>query len=47
MEVQEKQIKIYKLPNGRIPYLEWFYKLKDQRAKQKIEVQIGRLRLGN
>ncbi len=40
-------MKIYRLPEGRIPYLEWLRKLKDERARQKIQVRINRVRLGN
>lgn len=47
MEATEKQIKIYRLPEGRVPYLEWLHGLKDQRARQKIQARLGRVRLGN
>jgi putative addiction module killer protein len=47
MDAAEKQVRIYRLSDGRVPYLEWFRRLKDQRAQQKIQVRIGRVRLGN
>ncbi len=47
MEVIEKQVRIYRLPNGQVPFLEWISRLKDRRAKQRIQVRIARLRLGN
>ena len=47
MEATEKQLRIYKLSESRIPYLEWLRSLRDQRARQKIQVRILRIRLGN
>jgi putative addiction module killer protein len=47
MDAQERQIRIYRCRDGREPYLQWFSKLSDQRARQKIQARIGRIRLGN
>ncbi len=47
MEVTEKQLRIYQLPDGKVPYLRWLKSLKDVRARQKIQARIGRVRLGN
>jgi putative addiction module killer protein len=47
MEARERQVVIYAAPNGRAPYLDWFESLRDQRARQKIEARIARVRLGN
>jgi putative addiction module killer protein len=43
----EKDVRIYRRPDGRIPYLEWLQGLRDQQAKQRIQARIGRVRLGN
>jgi putative addiction module killer protein len=40
-------VRIYATAAGRAPYLDWFGALRDQRAKQKIDARIGRVRLGN
>lgn len=45
--VPEIQIRIYQLSEGKVPYLIWLDKLKDQEAKQRIQARINRLRLGN
>lgn len=47
MDTPEKQLRIYRLPGGRIPYLEWLQELRDRRARQKIQARLGRVRLGN
>jgi putative addiction module killer protein len=47
MEARERQVRIYVAPDGRTPFLRWLTTLRDQRAKQKIEARIGRVRLGN
>jgi putative addiction module killer protein len=43
----EKEVRIYQLPQGRVPFLDWLRSLKDQQARQKIQARIGRIRLGN
>lgn len=43
----EKQIRIYRLPQGRVPFLEWLRALKDHQARQRIQARIARVRLGN
>lgn len=47
MESIEKQLRIYRTADGRIPYLDWFYALRDEQARQRIQVRLGRVRLGN
>src|ERR1043165_7266661 len=47
MEARERQLLIYRTRNGRVPYLEWFASLSDQRTRQKIQACLGRVRLGN
>ncbi len=47
MDTREKRLLIYQLQDGRVPLLEWLRGLRDQRARQKIQARIGRVRLGN
>jgi putative addiction module killer protein len=47
MEARERELRIFRTFDGRIPYLEWFNGLRDRRAKQRIEARLARLRLGN
>ena len=44
---REKTIRIYRDSRGRCPYLDWFVALRDNRAKQKIQARLARVRLGN
>jgi putative component of toxin-antitoxin plasmid stabilization module len=47
MEVRERELRLYLMPDGRIPYLEWFDRLRDSDARQRIDARLARLRLGN
>jgi len=47
MESTPKDIKLFVTKNGKRPFLDWLKDLKDQRAKQKIQIRIDRLSLGN
>lgn len=47
MDNVERQVKIYRTPDGQCPYLRWLQGLRDDEAKQRIRARIGRLRLGN
>lgn len=47
MEVIEKSLRVYIDQNKRIPYSEWLRSLRDDRARQKIQVRLARVRLGN
>ena len=41
------EVRIFALKNGREPYTEWFKRLKDKRAQARIDVRIARVRTGN
>lgn len=43
----EKEILVYQLPNGRMPFSEWFDELRDRNAKFRIARRIDRVALGN
>ena len=47
MEASKRQIEYYQTADEREPYTEWFDALRDREAQQRIDVQIGRVRLGN
>jgi len=47
MPVVEREVRIYRTPDRREPYSLWFDRLRDVRAKQKIQARIARIRLGN
>lgn len=47
MEAKEREIRIFYKASGASPYLDWFRRLKDTRAKQKIQARLARVRLGN
>ena len=47
METVEKIIKEYIAGDGKNHFREWFESLKDIKAQAKIDIRIGRLRLGN
>jgi putative addiction module killer protein len=43
----EREIRIYRTADRRLPFSEWFDRLRDMRARQKIQARLARLRLGN
>lgn len=47
MEVQAREIRRYIRPDGRIPFLEWYYGLQDGKAQVKIDARLERVSLGN
>jgi len=47
METVERIIKEYISRDGKNHFRRWFDSLKDIRAQAKVDVRIGRLRLGN
>ena len=47
MEAQEKSLKVYVRFDGKVPFHDWLAKLRDERAEQKIDARLSRLRMGN
>lgn len=47
MEARERELRLYRTREGRIPYLEWFDRLRDPGAQHRIDARLARLRLGN
>lgn len=40
-------VRIFALTNGKEPFTDWFKKLKDKRSQARIAERIGRVRIGN
>ena len=47
MDTSPKLILIFRTNDGKRPFIDWIQSLKDQRAKQKIQLRLDRLSLGN
>ncbi len=47
MEAFSREVEYYRTADAKCPYQEWFERLKDDRAKYKIDARIARLRGGN
>lgn len=42
-KAQQKEIELYMTAEGKIPFVEWFDKLKDKRAKEEIKRRLDRV----
>ena len=47
MDANPKTVRNYVTPEGKVPYEEWIYGLKDKRTIARVLKRINRLRLGN
>jgi len=47
VEAEPKEIRNYLTPDGKSPYEDWFNSLRDNKAKAKIRIRIGRVMAGN
>ncbi len=47
MQIRPREILYYTTANGRIPYRQWYTKIKDQKTQIAISNRISRLRSGN
>jgi len=47
MGAKEQQICYYHTKDGQRPFANWFTKLRDQRAQQRIDGRLARVELGN
>lgn len=45
--MKEKQIIVYKTPDGKEPFVEWLFSLRDKTNRHRIEARIDRMRFGN
>lgn len=47
MEAKPREIRRYIMPDGKIPFDEWFHSLRDVNAKSRIDLRISRVSIGN
>ena len=47
MEVQPREIQYYTTSEGKIPFEDWYYSLRDSKAKTIITKRLNRVSLGN
>lgn len=47
MDHVEREIRLYRSADGRVPFSEWFDSLDDVRTKQRIDARLARIRVGN
>ena len=47
MEVQPRDVRRYSTSEGKVPFDEWLYSLRDAKAKVKIKLRLDRVKLGN
>lgn len=45
--MKEKEIIVYKTTDGKEPFLEWLFSLRDKTKRYRIEARIDRMRFGN
>jgi putative addiction module killer protein len=46
VEIHPREVNVYILPDGSVPFDEWLGGLRDRRAKAAIDHRIARVRLG-
>ena len=42
-----REIQVYRMKNGRVPFIEWFDSIRDKRAQTRIEARLIFLEQGN
>lgn len=47
MKIEEREVLVYMTGDGRCPYTDWFYGLKDQTTQTLIRERLARVRAGN
>ncbi|HBK66172.1 MAG TPA: addiction module killer protein [Cyanobacteria bacterium UBA11166] len=47
MSAQPREIQRYTTSNGRVPFTEWFYSLRNTTAQARIAARLERVELGN
>ena len=47
METQPKEIRRYVVSDGKIPFDQWFNRLRDRQAQYRIDLRLKKLQLGN
>ena len=44
---QPRELKIYRAPNGQVPFIKWLKSLQDQKTRKRIQARIDRIESGN
>jgi putative addiction module killer protein len=47
MSKKAKELKIYQLPNGKEPFIDWLESIKDRKTRNRIITRLDRLEIGN
>lgn len=45
--MKEKEIIVYRSPDGKEPFVDWLFSLRDKTNRYRIETRIDRMRFGN
>ena len=45
--VHTREIQVYRTPNGRTPFIDWFESLENRNTRNRIERRLERLKVGN
>ena len=43
----DKEVLVYKTPEGKEPFIDWLFSLRDKMARHRIETRIDRVKQGN
>lgn len=46
-DVHAREIQVYRTPNGRQPFIEWFESIENRSTRNRIERRLERLKVGN
>ena len=46
-QTQPRELKFYRMPNGRMPFTEWYDTIRDQSVRNRIQKRLDRLEDGN
>ena len=47
MDANEQRIRVYQKEDGKRPFTDWLNKLRDQKARERIDARLTRVQLGN
>ena len=46
-DAHPREVQIYRMLNGRRPFIEWLESIQDQRTRRRIRARLEQLKLGN
>lgn len=44
---QQRELKFYQMPNGKMPFAEWYDTIQDRSVRNRIQKRLDRLEYGN